>query len=42
MFEGPEKKFQRHVANYFLKKHHFALLEDADIQIVLTTLSKII
>lgn len=31
MFEGPEKKFQRHVANYFLKKHHFALLEETDI-----------
>ncbi len=31
MFEGPEKKFQRHVCKYFLKKHSFALLEDADI-----------
>ncbi|MBU4304402.1 MAG: DEAD/DEAH box helicase family protein [Candidatus Omnitrophica bacterium] len=31
MFEGPEKKFQRHVGNYFLKKHHFALLEETDI-----------
>jgi len=31
MFDGPEKKFQRHVANYFLKKHHYALLEEADI-----------
>jgi len=31
MFEGPEKKFQRHVANYFLKKHHYALFEEADI-----------
>ena len=31
MFQGPEKKFQRHVGNHFLKKHHFALLEEADI-----------
>jgi len=31
MFEGPEKKFQRHVGNYFIKKHHFALLEEVDI-----------
>ena len=31
MFEGPEKKFQRHVGNYFLKKHHFALFEETDI-----------
>lgn len=31
MFEGPEKKFQRHIGNYFLKKHHFALLEETDI-----------
>lgn len=31
MFEGPEKKFQRHMANYFLREHHYAFLEEEDI-----------
>jgi hypothetical protein len=25
MLEGPEKKFQRHMANYFIRKHRYAL-----------------
>ena len=31
MFEGPEKKFQRHIADYFIREHHYALLEQDEI-----------
>lgn len=27
MFEGPEKKFQRHIAEYFRREHRYAVLE---------------
>jgi type I restriction enzyme, R subunit len=31
MFEGPEKKFQRHIADYFIRKHRYAVLEQNEI-----------
>jgi type I restriction enzyme R subunit len=31
MFEGPEKKFQRHIADYFIREHRYALLEQDEI-----------
>jgi len=31
MFEGPEKKFQRHIADYFIREHQHALLEQDEI-----------
>ncbi len=31
MFEGPEKKFQRYIAKYFLRKHKYVLLEQGEI-----------
>jgi type I restriction enzyme R subunit len=31
MFEGPEKKFQRHIADYFIRKHRYGVLERDDI-----------
>jgi len=31
MFEGPEKKFQRHIADYFIRKHKHAMLEQDEI-----------
>ncbi len=31
MFEGPEKKFQRHIADYLIREHQYALLEQDDI-----------
>ena len=31
MFEGPEKKFQRHIADYFIHKHRYAVLEQNEI-----------
>ena len=31
MFEGPEKKFQRHIADYFIREHQYALLEQDEI-----------
>jgi type I restriction enzyme R subunit len=32
MFEGPEKKFQRHIADYFIREHQYALLEQDEIK----------
>lgn len=31
MFEGPEKKFQKHVAEYLVREHGYAVLEQTDI-----------
>jgi type I restriction enzyme R subunit len=31
MFEGPEKKFQRHIADYFIRAHQYAVLEQDEI-----------
>ena len=31
MFEGPEKKFQRHIADYLIRVHQYALLEQDEI-----------
>lgn len=31
MFEGPEKKFQRHIAEYFVSEHKYILLEQEEI-----------
>ena len=31
MFEGPEKKFQHHIAEYFIRKHRYAVLEQDEI-----------
>jgi len=31
MFESPENKFQRHIANYFIREHQYALLEQDEI-----------
>lgn len=31
MFEGPEKKFQRHIAEYLVREHKYAVLEQDDI-----------
>lgn len=31
MFNSPEKKFQKHIGEYFISKHHFALLEESEI-----------
>ena len=31
MFEGPEKKFQRHIFEYLIRKHTYAMLEQDDI-----------
>ncbi len=31
MFEGPEKKFQRHIAEYLIREHKYAVLEQDDI-----------
>lgn len=31
MFEGPEKKFQRHIGKYLIREHKYAVLEQDDI-----------
>jgi type I restriction enzyme R subunit len=31
IFHGPEKKFQRHIAQYLLRTHHYAVLEQSEI-----------
>ena len=31
MFEGPEKKFQKHIAEYLVREHGYAVLEQTDI-----------
>ncbi|MBP7652031.1 type I restriction endonuclease subunit R [Candidatus Dependentiae bacterium] len=31
MFEGPEKKFQNHIAKFLLREHHYSLLDQTDI-----------
>ncbi|MFC1859563.1 hypothetical protein ACFL9U_16265 [Thermodesulfobacteriota bacterium] len=31
MFKGPEKKFQRHIADYFIHEHQYPLLEQDEI-----------
>ena len=31
MFEGPEKKFQKHIAEYLVREHKYAVLEQSDI-----------
>lgn len=31
MFEGPEKKFQRHIFEYLVRKHKYAVLEQSEI-----------
>ncbi len=31
MFEGPEKKFQKHIAEFLIREHEFALLNQSDI-----------
>lgn len=31
MFEGPEKKFQRHIADYLIREHQYAVLEQDEI-----------
>ncbi len=31
MFEGPEKKFQKHIAEYLIRVHGYAVLEQGDI-----------
>lgn len=31
MFEGPEKKFQKHIAEYLIREHGYAVLEQTDI-----------
>jgi type I restriction enzyme R subunit len=31
MFEGPEKKFQHHIAKYFIHEHRYAVLEQDEI-----------
>lgn len=31
MFEGPEKKFQKHIAEYLAREHAYAVLEQSDI-----------
>jgi type I restriction enzyme R subunit len=31
MFEGPEKKFQRHIFEYFVREHKYAILEQSEI-----------
>jgi len=31
MFEGPEKKFQRHIGKYLIREHEYAVLEQDDI-----------
>ncbi|OEU84108.1 MAG: hypothetical protein BA865_12015 [Desulfobacterales bacterium S5133MH4] len=31
MFEGPEKKFQRHIVDYFIRAHRYAVLEQDEI-----------
>jgi len=31
MFEGPEKKFQRHIKDYFVREHNYAVLEQEEI-----------
>ncbi|CAB1058177.1 Type I restriction-modification system, restriction subunit R (EC [Olavius sp. associated proteobacterium Delta 1] len=31
MFEGPEKKFQRHIADYFIREYQYALIEQDEI-----------
>ena len=31
MFEGPEKKFQHHIAEYFIHEHRYAVLEQDEI-----------
>jgi hypothetical protein len=33
MFEGPEKKFQRHIADYFIREHRYALLGQDEITV---------
>ena len=31
MFEGPEHKFQRHIADFLVREHGYAVLEQSDI-----------
>jgi type I restriction enzyme R subunit len=31
MFQGPEKKFQRHIAQYLKRVHKYAVLEQPEI-----------
>ncbi len=31
MFQGPEKKFQRHIAQYLRRVHKYAVLEQSEI-----------
>ena len=31
MFEGPEKKFQRHIFEYLVREHRYGVLEQAEI-----------
>ena len=31
MFEGPEKKFQRHIGEYLIREHKYAVLEQEEI-----------
>lgn len=31
MFEGPEKKFQKHIADFLIREHNFAVLTQAEI-----------
>ncbi|MFV9645370.1 MAG: hypothetical protein ACNYWU_06065, partial [Desulfobacterales bacterium] len=31
MFEGPEKKSQKHIADYFIRKHRYGVLERDEI-----------
>ena len=32
MFEGPEKKFQRHIFEYLIREHKYAVTETAGFQ----------
>jgi len=31
MFEGPEKKFQKHIFEYLVREHKYAVLEQTEI-----------
>lgn len=31
MFEGPEKKFQRHIFEYLVREHKYAVLEQSEV-----------
>ena len=42
MFEGPEKKFQRHIKDYLVREHNYAVLEQEEILTRNTTLPRII